>query len=469
MRASIVLVALALAAHGGFSADDLQSGFLSPPQEAKPQTWYHLMNGNVTKAGITRDFEALAEAGFGGVQMFDAGCNIPPGGVDFASDAWFDMMRHAAVEARRLGLEITVPNCSGWSSSGGPWNPPSNAMKRVVFTETRLKGPRRFSGKLPRTADDHGFYDDIAVLAFPTPPAELVEFAGVTAHVEPKSFLLRSETPFAIRGFTYELDIPKQWNDDMALRIEASDDGTAFRRLASVFSPVARSNGRDLSPRYYGFAEPLTVRAIRVTIVKGANVRFRAARPEARMSLSNLGAKTFGARLEVPSDTLVATPDQVVAKDSVRDVSAALKPDGSFVWNVPEGEWTLLRLGYAGSGYVNHPASAHGEGLEVDKLSAAAMDYHFEQYAGRLRRRLGPLAGQVKSGLNGILVDSFEVGSQNWTQGLEHTFRARCGYSPSAYFPVFAGHVVGGVEESERFLEDFRRVVADLFAENYAG
>ena len=75
--------------------------FKSPPLEARPHTWYHLMNGNVTKAGITRDFEALAKLGIGGVQMFDAGCAIPPGDLKFNSPEWFDMFRHAAAEARR--------------------------------------------------------------------------------------------------------------------------------------------------------------------------------------------------------------------------------------------------------------------------------------------------------------------------------------------------------------------------------
>ena len=43
------------------------------------------------------------------------------------------------------------------------------------------------------------------------------------------------------------------------------------------------------------------------------------------------------------------------------------------------------------------------------------------------------------------------------------------GYSLVPYLPVFAGRIVGSVDETERFLEDFRRVLADLFAENYAG
>ena len=81
----------------------LEAGFRSPPDSAKPQTWYHLMNGNVTKAGITRDFEEIAKAGLGGVQIFDVGCDIPPGNVKFGSPVWFDILRHAHNEAKRLG------------------------------------------------------------------------------------------------------------------------------------------------------------------------------------------------------------------------------------------------------------------------------------------------------------------------------------------------------------------------------
>ena len=101
----------------------LEEGFRNPPNSAKPHTWYHMMNGNVTKEGITCDFEALAKAGVGGVQMFDAGCNIPRGPLDFNSPEWFDMFQHAASEARRLGLEICIPNCSVFLqrlSSGSP-------------------------------------------------------------------------------------------------------------------------------------------------------------------------------------------------------------------------------------------------------------------------------------------------------------------------------------------------------------
>ena len=347
----------------------LEEGFRTPPDSAKPHTWYHMMNGNVTKEGITCDFEALAKAGIGGVQMFDAGCAIPPGPLKFNSDDWFDMFAHAHREAKRLGLEICIPNCSGWSSSGGPWNPPANGMKVIRFTETKVAGPRsRWSATLPRETKDNGFYDDIAVLAYPT--------------------------------------------------------------------------------------------------------------PKGKAKLSNLPEKMFYARGNVRRDTKPVAKDALVAKDAVIDLTSKMKKDGTLEWDVPAGDWTILRIGYICNNRMNHPASEKGKGLEVDKLSASAMDYHFEQYVTRLCRTLGIAVGRDdpiappkigETGFNNILVDSYEVGCQNWTQGFDKTFEKRMGYSLTRYLPVFAGRIVGSVEESERFLEDFRRVVADLFAENYAG
>ena len=447
----------------------LEEGFRNPPNSAKPHTWYHMMNGNVTKEGITCDFEALASAGIGGVQMFDAGCNIPPGPLAFNSPEWFDMFQHAAAEARRLGLEICIPNCSGWSSSGGPWNMPSNGMKKVVFTETPVHGPSSFRDKLPRTKSDHGFYEDIAVLAFPAPPADAVSFPDVTAAIGDKTVTLSSPTPFTAAGMSFRLSYPRVWTESAKASVEISRDGTTFEPFETFTSPLAFSGTCDYSLRYHPFPSPVTARAIRLTLATSVAVKIEEAMPEAKLRLTDIAAKTFDIRGSVTRDASEAAPSQIVRRDRIVDLTARMAPDGSLAWDVPAGDWILLRVGYICNGRRNHPASKHGAGLEVDKLSASAMDYHFDQYVTRLCDRLGPLAGAVASGFNNILVDSYEVGSQNWTQGLEKMFEARMGYSPLPYLPVFTGRVVGSVDESERFLEDFRRVVADLFAENYAG
>ena len=164
----IVHIAVALGVVASTHARSLEEGFKTPPPDARPQTWYHLMNGNVTKAGITRDFEEMARLGLGGVQIFDVGCDIPPGDVKFGSPEWFDLLRHAHNEAKRLGLKLGIHNCSGWSSSGGPWVTPADAMKVTMHAEFSATGPSRFSKKLSRIKKDNGFYADIAVLAYPT-------------------------------------------------------------------------------------------------------------------------------------------------------------------------------------------------------------------------------------------------------------------------------------------------------------
>ncbi len=464
---------LALAALCDAHGDALSDGFAKPPRSARPHTWYHMMNGNVTKEGITRDFEELAKAGVGGVQMFDAGCDVPSGDVAFNSPAWFDTLRHAATEARRLGLEICVPNCSGWSSSGGPWNPPSNGMKRVTYRLASATGPGRVSLRLPRETNDRGFYADVGVFAFPTPAAELEKFDGVKATLTPEGdgFTLASDKPFEAMGFLYYLDYGWGWIADAEIALEISDDGVAFHPFGTFRTTLARSGSADRGERFHSFPKKTAMKALRAKIthagVKGT--KFRDVRPSLGCRISNLSAKTFTLRKEAETDATATTPDQVIPKDAVRDVTDCLKADGTFEWTAPAGEWTILRFGYLCSGQRNHPASKFGGGLEVDKLSAEALDYHFEQYAARLCRELGPLAGDVKSGLNNILVDSYEVGSQNWTQKMEEEFLRRRGYSIRPFLPAFAGFIINDVPTTERFLEDFRRVVADLFAENYSG
>ncbi len=147
--------------------DSLENGFLNPPNSAKPQTWWHWMNGNITKVGITDDLEAMKQIGLGGATIVNADCGIPRGPVSFMSPEWQDDFKYAITEAHRLGLEICVENCAGWSSSGGPWITPSNAMQHVTTSEIVVSGPTDFDAALPQPPTKLGFYRDIAVLAFP--------------------------------------------------------------------------------------------------------------------------------------------------------------------------------------------------------------------------------------------------------------------------------------------------------------
>jgi hypothetical protein len=144
-----------------------------------------------------------------------------------------------------------------------------------------------------------------------------------------------------------------------------------------------------------------------------------------------------------------------------------MSPDGELKWDAPAGDWTILRIGHASSGKKNHPSVPEATGLEVDKLSADAVAMHFNDgFIGQVIKDAGPLAGKS---LKYVLCDSWEAGRLNWTPKMRDAFMARCGYDPIPWLPALTGRVIGSVDQSERFLWDFRRVIADLVAANHFG
>src|SRR5262245_48843723 len=127
------------------------------------------MHGNVSRQGITADLEAMQEIGLGGAPLFSVSDGIPPGPVAPLRPQLRHLVKTARSEAGRLGLEICMHNCAGWSSSGGPWITPEHSMQMLVTSETRVHGPQHFDDSLPQPETRAGFFRDIAVLAFPSP------------------------------------------------------------------------------------------------------------------------------------------------------------------------------------------------------------------------------------------------------------------------------------------------------------
>ncbi len=160
--------------------------------------------------------------------------------------------------------------------------------------------------------------------------------------------------------------------------------------------------------------------------------------------------------------------DSVVPREQIIELTAALRPDGRLAWDVPEGNWTLLRMGCTTTGKENHPAPASGRGLESDKLSKKATEVHFDALMGKLIADNRALVGEKKT-LVATHVDSWEVRSQNWTPEFRAEFRRLRGYDPLPLLPVISGRIVDNAEVSERFLWDVRQTVNDLIGENYAG
>lgn len=147
--------------------ESLQRSFETPPKSAAPFTWWHWVDGNVTKEGITKDLEALQEVGVGGVLLFDVGMNLPAGKVLFGSDEWWDALNHAMKESARLGLDFGAFNCAGFSQSGGPWITPEMSMKKLVFSQVEV--PKAGKVKLPQPKSKLKFYRDVVIVAYPKP------------------------------------------------------------------------------------------------------------------------------------------------------------------------------------------------------------------------------------------------------------------------------------------------------------
>ena len=480
-------------AWAAFAADSLFDGFANPPASARPQVWWHWMNGNVTKEGITADLEAMACAGVGGAYVFDVPTGIPEGKVRFASDEWFDMLRHANEEAKRLGLDLSVANCSGWSSSGGPWVKPEDSMKRVVFTERVVRGGERLSEAVPAPTNTFGFYRDIATLAFPRPDGETVvpkDYGMITTFKPGDAVaLFRFKKPFPLTGLSLDIDVSGGYRDGV-VKVDVSEDGETFRTAVERMTIYPfRFGVRDdklFVPVSCG--SPVLVRAFKVTVdlavataipgklwegaksvrpagakgLKSPSQRVRTIRPEACARIPEFNAKTFAMRAKIHGYPYCAPRGFAVDPAKIIDLTG--KDAG---WIAPAGtDWVVARFGYASNGMVNHPATRDGKGLEVDKLSKEALGRFFAGYVEQVLDRLGPVS--PKGGLRGVLVDSYEVGGQNWAHGFEKIFKERRGYGLVTRLPIFTGRVVGSAAETDRFLSDFRRTISDLFAENYA-
>lgn len=153
--------------------DALEQGFLNPPESAKPRAWWHWMSGNVSEPGITADLEWMHRVGIAGMQMFDGDLGVAQyleKPVIWMTPEWKDAFRHAGAEAERLGLEMSMAASGGWSETAGPWVKPEAAMKKVVWSELRVEGPKVFQGKLPQPPQVNGPFQNLPVVDPPSAP-----------------------------------------------------------------------------------------------------------------------------------------------------------------------------------------------------------------------------------------------------------------------------------------------------------
>lgn len=250
--------------------------------------------------------------------------------------------------------------------------------------------------------------------------------------------------------------------------LQVSDDGVNFKRVIPFVIPHVEMRHSILERSF----APVSGRSFRLLFTKGDPGTTQITISEIELSggqrlegwARKAGYMYPGFAIEKKSGGSEA--GSVIARDNMINLSASLAADGTLNWEVPEGEWTILRIGHTPTGATNRPGTPEATGLECDKLSREAVRAFWDGGVQPLLDEVKPWVGKT---VRHLLVDSWEVGCQNWTDGFAAEFEKRRGYDPLPFLPAVSGRLVDGVEASERFLADFRITIHELLAENYYG
>ncbi len=481
----------------------VKESFLNPPYEARSWVIWYWMRAAVSAEGITADLEAMKEAGIAGAYLMPIkGADNPPlfePAMIQLTPEWWVMVRHAFNEADRLGLKLALHACDGFALSGGPWITPEMSMQKVVWADTIVHGGSYLKIKLPQPQIKEGFYRDIALYAYPTPEGaekttrtvlpDITTSTGANASFliipgnrdtfrsdEPCWIQYQFEEPFTCRT----IYIGSNGNDVQAQRfiVEVSNDGETFQSLGRL--EVPRHGWQDTDAQYTHSIEPVTAKYFRFTFDPQSSEPgaedFDAAkwRPNLRLSRLELsgeprihhyeGKAALGWRIASETKEKQVSKTLCVDPKKMMDLTGKISEDGLLEWDVPVGNWTLLRMGHTSTGHTNYTAGG-GLGLEVDKFNPVAVKFQFDQWFGKAVEMVGEdLASRV---LKIFHLDSWECGSQNWTANFPQEFRKRRKYDMMPFLPSMAGIPVKSAADSEKFLKDVRQTISELMLENF--
>ncbi len=465
------------------SPTELAESFKNPPPSAKPRTWMHAMSGNMSKEGLTKDLEAMADVGIGGIILFNVSHFIPKGNVKFNSPEHIEMIAHAAAECERLGLSFGIHNCDGWTSSGGPWVTPEHSMKQVVYSETIVKGGK-VKTKLETPTRRGDYYTDIAVLAYPALDSEIID-----SKVKPK--LLSSNADFDLvvisdkkidKRTELKVEDKNAWvqfdygqpftlrsiyaNFEKAIAargkvfLKTSNDGVNFKteQELNLLRMGKREHGIDMNfdgitARYFRIESEISLDLSEINL--SSTYRF-----------DNMLARTSLYKVEnnrMP-EIDASKKSMIVNKENIINLSASMDADGNLIADLPKGNWTVMRFGYTIMGAVNSPASSEGTGWEVDKMSRESFKTFYDGYVTNVIKASKPVAPNA---LQYIEIDSYEVGGQNWTKDYPKYFKEQLGYDILDYLPLYAGRYINDAETTERILWDVRNFNSKLMTDNY--
>lgn len=486
------------ASHPAGAQQTLRDKFLNPSDEAKPWTFWYWMFGAVSKAGITADLEAMKHAGLGGTYLMPIKSTAQGaaygGTAEQLSPQWWEMVRFSMAEADRLGLKLGMHICDGFALAGGPWITPRESMQKVVWTDTIVGGGKLRGLKLQQPEAYEGYYEDIALLALPadgaadeapckmtcastepqkiTDPAKAVNVdeKGVIRSSFPCYIEYQYAEPFTCRNVEVVLD----GNNYQAhrLRVMASDNGIDYRLVKQLIPARQGWQNTDensthtipaTTARYFRFywtpqgSEPGSEDMDAAKWKPNLKIKQLRLHRQARLNQWE-GKAGLVWRVAPRTQSSEVGADVCIAPAQVINLTASMQ-HGVLTATLPKGRWKLLRMGHTATGHTNATGGG-GRGLECNKFNPATVRKQFDNWFAQAFVKTDPaLARRV---LKYMHVDSWECGSQNWSDNFAAEFRQRRGYDLLPYLPLLAGIPMESAARSEDVLRDVRTTISEL-------
>ena len=485
----------------------LREQFQNPSDEAKPWTFWYWMYGAVSKEGITADLEAMKHAGLGGTYLMPIkgiheGAQYD-GKAQQLTPEWWEMVRFSMEEADRLGLKLGMHICDGFALAGGPWITPKESMQKVVWSDTIVDGGKLNALRLPQPEAYENYYEDIALFALPVEedaademPAKITCVNLATANNVKSAQTVNMDAAGVIRSsypcyIQYEykqaftcrnIEIVLNGNNYQAhrLKVMASDDGVNYRFVKQLVPARQGWQNTDensthsipaTTARYFRFywtpegSEPGSEDMDAAKWKPNLKIKQLRLHQEARLNQWEGKAGLVWRVAESTREEEIGKEDcyslsQVInLTEQYKNAPASHSKEKTITAVLPKGKWKLLRMGHTATGHTNATGGG-GKGLECDKFNPRTVRKQFDNWFAQAFVKTHPeVARRV---LKYMHVDSWECGSQNWSDSFAKEFRTRRGYDLLPYLPLLAGIPMESAGRSEEILRDVRTTIAEL-------
>lgn len=458
---------------------------------------------------MTVELEEMKAKGIGGVYIFDIGAQDPrgivPAGPAFMGPESLEAIGHTVREATRLGMEVGLVTSSSWNC-GGPWVPPQYASMGLYHCQITATGPTRLDaalpmpalpGRAPRGPDGKPAYvKDVAVLAIPSPQRLaghefIFELAPPGTHTIDRVVLYNTPS-----GDEKQYGPMHLFAKDFVVSV--STQGTEPDAFGELVRAGLEPNAEAQTFRF----EPVQARYVRLVVLSGHNPKFdrvqlgefevystdgvnvaNAYHPDGSKTAASLLHSSSALGSETEQNWTAANihdgvksgpagswsspglpPLILEGPEAVIDVTDRLDANGHLDWDIPEGEWIVMRFVCANTGLSLRLPSPNSGGLAIDHFNAEATKFHFEYLLEKLREELGDFKDTA---LKQMYVCSYELSGSTWTPDFLAQFARRRGYEMTRYLPLLAGCTLKDHEAARRFDYDYRKTLGDLLVDAF--